>query len=114
MAVDDWQNEEENNNQTVQSAYSFGHIVSEIENIFGRQSTHYLAKLANDALLEIGAKRQHSTFSKPNDLVQNQRWYPLPTQLIDIIRVEIQDTNGRDVMIPKLSDPHKLLKGDNE
>ena len=34
MAVDDWQNEEENNNQTVSSAYSFGHIVSEIENIF--------------------------------------------------------------------------------
>jgi len=34
--------------------------------------------------------------------------------MIDIIKVEIKDTNNRYVMIPKLTDPHKLLRGDTD
>ena len=34
--------------------------------------------------------------------------------MIDIIKVEIKDTNDRYVMIPKLADPHKLLRDDTD
>ncbi len=98
--------------QPLSTQYQFGHIVSEIENIFGRQSTAYISKLVNDALLEIGSKRQNKIYNLKTDLKQDKRWYDLPPELIDIVRVEIKDTNDRYVMIPKLSDPHKLLKED--
>ena len=35
-------------------------------------------------------------------------------QVIDITKVEILDTNSRYVMIPKLADPHKLLREDTD
>ena len=100
--------------QPISSGYKFGHIVSEIENIFGRQSVSYLSKLVNDALLEIGAKRQKRIYNRKFTLSKDKRWYLLPAELIDITEIEIKDNNGRYVMIPKLSDPHKLLKGDEE
>ena len=34
--------------------------------------------------------------------------------MIDITKVEILDTNSRYVMIPKLTDPHKLLREDTD
>ena len=34
--------------------------------------------------------------------------------MIDITKVEILDTNNRYVMIPKLADPHKLLRDDTD
>jgi len=114
MAQDDWSNEDNDEQQTFSAGYSLGHIVSEIENIFGRQPINYLAKLTNDALLEIGSKRQHADFKKVQDLVSDKRWYPLDSHLIDIMKIEIKDSNGRYVMIPKLSDPHTLLKGDDD
>ena len=42
----------------------------------------------------------------------DQRWYPLDDSIIDIVRVEIKDTDDRYSMIPKLTDPHKLLRED--
>ena len=106
--------EEDDTGQPLSGGYKFGHIVSEIENIFGRQSTAYLSKLVNDALLELGAKRQKKIYHRKNTLATDQRWYLLPPELIDVVKVEILDNNSRYVMIPKLSDPHKLLKGDEE
>ena len=32
----------------------------------------------------------------------------------NLIKIEIKDTNDRYVMIPKLSDSHKLLREDTE
>ena len=46
------------------------------------------------------------------DLKKHQRWYQLDDDVIDIKRVEIKDTNDRYAMIPKMSDPHRLAKGD--
>ena len=136
---DSGSHEEEEDFQPLSNTYKLGHIVSEIENLFGRQSLTYLSKLANDGLLEIGAKRQNITFETKMSLTKNKRWYSLPNHLIDITRVEILSTPsdascsltgytnqtdceaaggtwtipvGRYTMIPKLSDPHKLLKGD--
>ena len=87
-------------------------IVSQIEKVFGRQPHRYLNRLINDGISEIGAKRQHRVDYKKIDLVEDQRWYDLNTEVIDITRVEIQDTNDRYAVIPKLADAHKLLKED--
>jgi len=38
----------------------------------------------------------------------------LNDKMIDILKVEIKDTNDRYVMIPKLTDPHKLLRDDTD
>ena len=65
-------------------------------------------------LNEIAAEKQHNTKEKIVDLKVKQRWYTLDDDVIDITRVEVKDTDGRYVMIPKLADPHKLLKGDTD
>ena len=89
-------------------------IIDLVEAVYGRQSHEYVMQLVNDALLEISSKKQHYTVSATADLIKGQRWYDLPSRAIDIVKVEILDNNSRYVMIPKLSDPHKLLKGDEE
>ena len=87
-------------------------IVNQIENNMGRQPEGYLMRLINDGLLDIAAERQHKIDDEKTDLVEDKRWYEIEDKMIDIIRVEILDTNSRYVMIPKLADAHKLLKED--
>ena len=89
-------------------------IIEQTEQIFGRQSEQYMFRLINDALNEISAKKQHKTADTITDLKVKQRAYSLDDAVIDLIRIEIKDTNGRYVMIPKLADSHKLLKGDTD
>ena len=89
-------------------------IIEQVEKVFGRQSEQYMYRLINDALNEISAKKQHKTADTITDLKVKQRAYSLSDSVIDITRVEIKDTNGRYVMIPKLADSHKLLKGDTD
>ena len=79
-------------------------IISQLERNMGRQPEGYLMRLINDGLLDIAAERQHKIDDMKMDLVEDK--------MIDIIRVEIKDTNDRYVMIPKLADAHKLLKED--
>ena len=88
-------------------------VIEQIEHIFGRQSEGYMIQLINDALLDISSTKQHLVEDIKMDLVEDKRWYELEDNMIDIIRVEVKDTNGRYVMIPKLADSHKLLKGDD-
>ena len=88
------------------------HIIQQIENNMGQQPEGYMMRLINDALLDIAAERQHKVDDVKTDLVEDKRWYELDDKMIDIIRVEIKDTNDRYVMIPKLADAHKLLKED--
>ena len=87
-------------------------IIDQIENLVGRQPHKYIIQLVNDALLDISEKKQHYKKEEKFDLVEDQRWYELDDEVIDIVRVEIKGTDDRYVMIPKLSDAHKLLKGD--
>jgi hypothetical protein len=88
-------------------------IIEQVEHIFGRQSEGYMIQLINDALLDIGSTKQHLLEEKKIHLVEDKRWYELEDNMIDITRIEIKDTNDRYVMIPKLADSHKLLKGDD-
>lgn len=87
-------------------------IISQLENSMGRQPEGYIMRLINDGLLDIAAERQHKIDDEKIDLVEDKRWYEIEDKMIDIIRVEIKDTNDRYVMIPKLADAHKLLKED--
>ena len=89
-------------------------IKQEIEHVLGRQPETYLLRLINDALIDIGSKKQHYTVSAKRDLISHDRWYELTDDMIDITRVEILDTNDRYVKIPKLSDPQNLLRADTD
>jgi hypothetical protein len=89
-------------------------IIDQIEKMFGRQPEQYMFQLINDALDEISSKKMNNTESKTTNLIGFDRWYTLTDDVVQIDRVEIKDTNNRYVMIPKLADPHKLLRGDTD
>ena len=92
-------------------------IIEQVQTLYGRKPYEYIKQLINDALLDIAAKKQHYTVSAKTDLVSGQRWYDLPARTIDVIKVEILDTSAttpRYNLIPKLTDPHKLLKSDTD
>ena len=89
-------------------------IIEQVEQIFGRQPEKLMLQLVNDALIEIRGEARHYTKVSKTDLVTYQRWYDLDSKMIDIVKVEIKDTNDRYVKIPKLVDPHKLLRGDTD
>ena len=89
-------------------------IFSQLEKMFGRNSETYLIQLMNDGLIDIANKKQHYAVSATTDLEKNKRWYGLHPTVLSIERVEILDTNSRYVMIPKLADPHKILREDTD
>ena len=89
-------------------------IIEQIEKVFGRQSEQYMFQLINDALDDISSNKKNNTVSKTTQLIGYDRWYTLHDDVIEIDRVEIKDTNDRYVMIPKLADPHKLLREDTD
>ena len=89
-------------------------IIEQIEKMFGRQSEAYMYQLINDGLDDISSKKQNYTVSAITNLEQYKRWYELDDQVIDITKVEILDTNDRYVKIPKLADPHNILREDTD
>ena len=89
-------------------------MISQLEKTFGRNSEKYLIQVINDGLMDIANKKQGYTVSATTDLEKKKRWYILPPTVLSIERVEILDTNDRYIMIPKLSDPHKLLRADTD
>ena len=89
-------------------------MFSQLEKLFGRNSEAYLIQIINDGLMDIANKKGGYTVSATTDLEKNKRWYELPSTVLSIERVEILDTNDRYVLIPKLSDPHKILRADTD
>ena len=89
-------------------------IIEQIEKMFGRQQEKYMFQLINDALDDIASHKRNYTVSQTATLEKKKRWYELQDRVIDITRVEIKDTNDRSVMIPKLTDSHKILREDTE
>ncbi len=89
-------------------------IIEQTEKIFGRQSEQYMYQLINEALDEISTKKQNNTIAYMTNLEGYKRWYELSDKVIDITKVEILDTNDRYIMIPKLTDPHRLLREDTD
>ena len=89
-------------------------VISQIEHTLGRQSATYMMRLINDGLNEISSKKQSYTASMTTDLEVKKRWYELSDRVIDILKVEVKDTDGRYVMIPRLVDSHRILKADTD
>ena len=89
-------------------------IIEQIEKLFGRQQEQYMFQLINDALDDIASNKRNNTISKTTNLIGYDRWYTLSDDVIEVERVEIKDTNDRYVMIPKLTDPHRLLREDTD
>ena len=89
-------------------------VISQLEKLFGRNSEVYIKQLLNDGLIDMANKKQNYLVTSTTDLEYKKRWYELPSSVLSIERVEILDTNSRYVMIPKLTDPHKLLRADSD
>ena len=87
-------------------------IIERLEREFGRQPEKLMFQLIDEALMDLASKKQHYTKVTKEDLIADKRWYEIDDQVIDIFRVEIKDNADRYVVIPKLLDPHKLLKED--
>ena len=90
------------------------YIIEQTERIFGRQSEKYMYRLINDALNEVAATRQHNLKHELYNVIYKQRWQDLIDAMIDIVKVEIKDTDGRYVRVPRLVDSHTLLKDDTD
>ena len=89
-------------------------IILQLESTFGRKPEKYMMRLINDALTDISSKKKSYKTHKKINLIGKDRWYDLSDDIIDIIRVEIKDTNDRYVVIPKLVDPHRILREDTD
>ena len=89
-------------------------VFLQLEKLFGRNPEAYLVQLMNDGLIDIANKKQGYTVSATTDLEYKKRWYTLHPTVLSIERVEILDTNDRYIMIPKLVDPHKILRADTD
>ena len=89
-------------------------LIQQVEHLMGRQAEGYMLRLINDGLLDIGATKKEYLVSANSNLEPYKRWYSLDDQVIDITKVEILDTNSRYVVIPKLTDSHKLLREDTD
>ena len=89
-------------------------VFVQLEQLFGRNAEAYLIQLMNECLIDIANKKQGYTVSALTDLEKNKRWYDLPANVLSIERVEVLDSNDRYIMIPKLTDPHKLHRADTD
>ena len=89
-------------------------LIQQVEYLMGRQPEKYMIQLINDALMDMSSKIQHYSTQKKQTLYQKQRWYNLDDSVIDIMKVEVLDSNNRYIRVPKLSDSHNLLRGDTD
>ena len=89
-------------------------IIEQIEKLFGRQQEQYMFQLINDSLDDIASHKRNYTKTNTVTLVDKDRWYTLDDEVIDIIKVEVLDTNSSYIKIPKLADPQNLLRGDED
>ena len=70
--------------------------------------------LINEGLMDIAVTKQEHVVSAKTNLEVKKRWYDLDASVIDVVKVEILDTNDRYVMIPRLADSHRLLREDTD
>jgi len=82
-------------------------VIKIIERQFGRQSHSYIMQLINDGLIDIANKRKDNEETAVTSLLEGQRYYPLPKNLLKIETVSIkrQDDDGttRFLEIPEIS-----------
>ena len=89
-------------------------VISQLEQMFGRQPENYMLTLVNEGLMDIAVTKQENVVSAKTNLEVKKRWYDLDASVIDVVKVEILDTNDRYVMIPRLADSHRLLRDDTD
>ena len=82
--------------------------------MFGRLPEKYVIQLINDGLDDISTKKNNYKLAQTTNLEGYKRWYELDDQIIQVNRVEILDSNDRYVVVPKLTDPHNLLRDDTD
>ena len=120
------------------SDYTVKYIIDVVSVTHGRQPENYMLRLINDALMDISIETKMYEQTATADLTSYRRWYPLKdftdlnnvslansfsgdtgnnnggTNIIDVFKVEILDSDSRYNLIPKLTDPHLILKEDTD
>ena len=118
--------------------YTVKYIIEMVQQQFGRQPENYMLRLINDGLMDISVETKMYEQTATVDLTSYRRWYPLKdftdlnnislaasfsgdtannnggTNIIDVFKVEILDSDSRYNLIPKLTDPHLILKEDTD
>ena len=89
-------------------------VISQLEKIFGRQPENYMLTLVNEGLMDTAVTKQENILSAKSNLEIKKRWYELDADVIDVVKVEILDTNNRYIRIPRLADSHNLLRDDTD
>ena len=89
-------------------------VISQLEQLFGRQPENYMLTLVNEGLMDIAVTKQENILSAKSNLEIKKRWYELDADVIDVVKVEILDTNNRYIRIPRLADSHNLLRDDTD
>ena len=71
-------------------------IIRDIEKTFGRQSHSFIMQLVNECLLDMANKRKDNEETAITSLMEGQRYYPLPKNLLKIesVSVKRQDDDG--------------------
>jgi hypothetical protein len=87
-------------------------LISQVEYLHGRVPKTYIYQLINDCLDEISVISKMYKKHEIMDLVQAQRLYNLPSDLLQIERVDMLNTDSRYCLLPKLTDGFHLLKND--
>lgn len=87
-------------------------LISQVDYLYGRQPQAYVLQLINDCLDMISVTSKMYKKHEVMDLNQAQRLYNLPSDLMQIERVDIINTDNRYCLIPKLTDGFHLLKND--
>ena len=120
------------------SDYTVKYIIDIVQVTFGRQPENYMIRLINDGLMDISTETKMYEQTATANLTAYRRWYPLKdftdlnnvslanslsgdtgnnnggTNIIDVFKVEILDSDSRYNLIPKLTDPHLILKDDTD
>ena len=87
-------------------------LISEIEHLYGRQPHMYLKRLINDALLDMSGKIQHYNAIATQTLKQNQRWYPLSDNELELNVVGVLNSDSNYELVPMLDNYDELKEGD--
>ena len=87
-------------------------LIQRIEIAMGPAPHGYLMQLINDGLKEISGEMKKLRKSQKADLIEDQRWYAISEDMIDIDTVYIKDDKGDYTKVPRIMNPEELIVED--
>ena len=87
-------------------------VLSRVRQVFPNVGETYVLNIINDALVESGMYHTKVEYAK-TDLVEDQMWYTVNDnssgqKINKVYRVDIKDTSGEYIRVPRLLDGETL------